>query len=162
MYLAHISTYQVQTCTYYSSLVQFILGGRHEELEEGYQEPVVEWKQPVPEILLHFLLILDKTNKLVVFIQQLIKHSILALPVGTGRCPCKQCRSLKPLCSCASMPSINRLIASSMVASSCLSKIIHPPGKNLCYHPCQCPDLQVVAVHLAPACLHHTAHLKIL
>jgi hypothetical protein len=33
------STYQVHTSTYYLPLVQFILGGRHEEIEEGYQPP---------------------------------------------------------------------------------------------------------------------------
>jgi hypothetical protein len=59
--------------------VQFILGGRHEELEEGYQQPDVKWKQLVPETLLHFLLILDTANKLVVFVQQLIVRSIQLL-----------------------------------------------------------------------------------
>ncbi len=29
-------------------------------------------------------------------------------------------------------------------------------------HPCQCPDLLVVAGHLAPACLHHAILLEIL
>ena len=49
MYLVHTSTYQVQRSTYmYIPLVQFVLGGRHEELKEGYQLPSVVLKQPVP------------------------------------------------------------------------------------------------------------------
>ena len=56
----------------YLPLVQFILGGRHEEFEKGYQPPGVARKQLVPETLLHFLLVLDTTNKLIVFVQQLV------------------------------------------------------------------------------------------
>ncbi len=56
--------------------MQFILGGKHEELKEGYQLPGVARKQLGPETLLHFLLILDKANKLVVFVEQLVVHSI--------------------------------------------------------------------------------------
>ncbi len=37
--------------------------------------------------------------------------------------------------------------------------ICYPPGRD---HPCHCPDLQVVVVYLAPACLHHAAFLEIL
>jgi hypothetical protein len=33
-----------------------------------------------------------------------------------------------------------------------------PPLVN----PCHCPDLQVAAVYLTPACLHHAAFLEIL
>jgi hypothetical protein len=32
-------------------------------------------------------------------------------------------------------------------------KLLHPPGRNRCYHSCQCQDLQVVTGHLAPACI---------
>ncbi len=47
--------------------MQFILGGSHEELKEGYQPPGVALNQLVTEMLLHFLLIIDTANKLVVF-----------------------------------------------------------------------------------------------
>jgi hypothetical protein len=48
------------------------------------------------------------------------------------------------------------LVCSSYVRQN----IIHSLGRDLCYHPCYCPDLQVVAVHLAIACLHHAAFLE--
>jgi hypothetical protein len=40
--------------------------------------------------------------------------------------------------------------------------VMHPPGRDLSYHPCHCPDLLVVAEHLVPACSHHAALLEIL
>ena len=63
----------------YLPLVQFILGGRHEELEKGYQPPGVARKQLMSETLLHFLLVLDTAKKLVVFVQQLVALSIQLL-----------------------------------------------------------------------------------
>ena len=67
--------WSVYNCMYLP-LVQFILGGRHEALEKGYQSPGVAWKQLVPHTLLHCLLVFDTANKLVVFIQQLVALSI--------------------------------------------------------------------------------------
>jgi hypothetical protein len=60
-------------------LVQFVLGGRHEELEEGYQPPSVARQQPVPETLLYFLDILDAPNQRVITVQQRVARSIQLL-----------------------------------------------------------------------------------
>ena len=63
----HTMYWSVYTCMYLP-LVQFILGGRHEELEKGYQPPGVARKQLVPQTLLHLLLVFDTANKLVVLV----------------------------------------------------------------------------------------------
>ena len=75
----------------YIPLVQFVLGGRHEELEKGNQPPCIAREKPVPQPLFDFLDVIDTPNKLVIFIQQpvplciqLLHHrchpAILALP----------------------------------------------------------------------------------
>jgi hypothetical protein len=69
----------VYTEIYYLPLVQFVLGGRHKELEEGHEPPRVARQQPVPEPLFHILYILDAPDELVVIVQQLVPRSIQLL-----------------------------------------------------------------------------------
>ena len=59
--------------------MQLVLGARHEQVKERNQSPCVARQQPVPETLLHFLDILDKTNHLIIFVKQLVPGSFQLL-----------------------------------------------------------------------------------
>ena len=56
--------------------MQLVLGRAHEELKERNQAPSVAWEQFVSETLFHLLYILDKSNQLIILIQQHITRSI--------------------------------------------------------------------------------------
>ncbi len=59
--------------------MQFVLGGRHEQLKERHQSPCVARKQPVSQTLFHFLDILDTPNQLISIVHQLVPGSIQLL-----------------------------------------------------------------------------------
>ena len=56
--------------------MQLVLGRAHKQLKERNQAPSVALEQLVSETLFHLLYILDKSNQLVILVQQYITLSI--------------------------------------------------------------------------------------
>ncbi len=66
----------VYTCIYVITTVQLVHGRAHKELKERNQAPSVALEQLVSETFFNLLYILDKSNQLVIFVQQYIMLSI--------------------------------------------------------------------------------------
>ena len=60
----------------YIPLMKFVLWGRHEQVKERHQSPGVVRQQPVPQTLLHSLDILDTSNNMILFIEQVVPGSV--------------------------------------------------------------------------------------